>query len=370
MTKNILLVGLEYTGTAIPDVKIETLGLCRATTCREKAAFALYEYDAIVINPASYSHFIFGTAGEFSDSENELWDLKRVNNDYDLDTVFDAHDRGKELTAAIRQGTRVIWLLAEPKSTKFFGRRSVYAGYVHGAARRLLDEGELYSKKSRRVDIDDEADGFGPYFNLLSRDGWGLCLDVQDDSLQIFARSLEGYCIGGRVAIEDATAWLLTPPPNQEAADLLVQCVTGLDSADVARQAYHGIFLSHTSADKPFVRELKQRLHAHGVTEIWLDEAEIQIGDSLTKKIEEGMKKTRYIGVVLSEASIRSPWVERELDIAINREIATGEVVVLPLLYQKCKLPAFLQGKLYADFTSPAQFDESLDKLLRRLKIG
>jgi hypothetical protein len=46
MTKNILLVGLEYTGAAIPDVRTETLGLCRATTCNEKAAFALYEYDA------------------------------------------------------------------------------------------------------------------------------------------------------------------------------------------------------------------------------------------------------------------------------------------------------------------------------------
>ncbi|WP_261540319.1 3-dehydroquinate dehydratase [Burkholderia multivorans] len=100
MTKNILLVGLEYTGTAIPDVKIETLGLCQPSVSREKAAFALYEYDAIVINPASYTHFIFGRAGEFSDSVNELWDLKGQNNSYDLDSAFDSHDRGKELAAA------------------------------------------------------------------------------------------------------------------------------------------------------------------------------------------------------------------------------------------------------------------------------
>lgn len=60
--------------------------------------------------------------------------------------------------------------------------------------------------------------------------------------------------------------------------------------------------------------------------------------------------------------------VERELDIAINREIATGEVAVLPLLYEQCDLPGFLVGKMYADFTSPANYDESLSKLLRRLK--
>ena len=150
--------------------------------------------------------------------------------------------------------------------------------------------------------------------------------------------------------------------------NLLISCALGLSSVQVAPPQYHGIFLSHTSADKSFVRELKNGLEAHGVKDVWLDEAEILVGDSLTKKIDEGLKKTKYIGVVLSPRSIKSAWVERELDIAINREIATGEVAVLPLLYEQCDLPGFLVGKMYADFTSPANYDESLSKLLRRLK--
>ncbi len=99
------------------------------------------------------------------------------------------------------------------------------------------------------------------------------------------------------------------------------------------------------------------------------DEAEIEIGDSLIAKIEEGMKETRYIGVVLSSKSIKAPWVKKELDVAMNREIAGGEVVVLPLLYEKCDLPAFLKGKLYADFTQPDTYEEALAKLLRKLRI-
>ena len=99
-----------------------------------------------------------------------------------------------------------------------------------------------------------------------------------------------------------------------------------------------------------------------------MDEAEIMVGDSLTKKIEEGLKKTKYIGVVLSPQSISALGRQRELEVAINREISTGEVIVLPLLYEKCELPSFLVGKMYADFTSPAQFDEGVEKLLRRLK--
>ena len=73
--------------------------------------------------------------------------------------------------------------------------------------------------------------------------------------------------------------------------------------------------------------------------------------------------------VVLSTKSIDAPWVKKELDVAMNREIAGGEVVVLPLLYEKCNLPEFLKGKLYADFTNPKDYEKVLAKLLRRLRI-
>jgi hypothetical protein len=73
--------------------------------------------------------------------------------------------------------------------------------------------------------------------------------------------------------------------------------------------------------------------------------------------------------VVLSSRSIDAPWVKKELDIAINREISGGEVVVLPLLYEKCTIPAFLEGKLYADFTSTEEYETALAKLLRKLRI-
>ena len=66
MTKKVLLVGLEYSGPNITDVEIETHGLCRPEIDEERAAYALYEYDLIVINPQSYSHFIFGCSGEYN----------------------------------------------------------------------------------------------------------------------------------------------------------------------------------------------------------------------------------------------------------------------------------------------------------------
>lgn len=60
MANNVLLVGCRYAGPSIPDTQIEVLGLCRPSIDSERAAYALYEYDVIIINPQSYSHFIFG----------------------------------------------------------------------------------------------------------------------------------------------------------------------------------------------------------------------------------------------------------------------------------------------------------------------
>ena len=103
---------------------------------------------------------------------------------------------------------------------------------------------------------------------------------------------------------------------------------------------------------------------------VWLDEAEIQIGDSLTRKIAEGIEHSRFIAVFLSPKSVEAPWVQKELDLAINREIKGGKVVVLPLVIEKCDLPAFLEGKLYGDFTSEEHYAATLAKLLRRLQVS
>lgn len=363
-----LLVGLDYSGPDIIDAEIETLGLCRPEIDEDRAAYALYEYDLIVINPQSYSHFIFGCAGEHSNSTYELSDLKRENNNYDLDTVFDYSDRSEEMKAALKDGCRIIWLLAEEKREQFFGYRKVWISYLNKTVEELVSNNEIYSKKSRRVSITETGSKLAPYFEQVAKDGWRLCIDTPLETNKSLAQTPEGYDLGVEIELGGNVGWLLTPPRSNDAIAALVKCGLELDEDDVIHHKYEGIFLSHTSDDKPFVRRLKNDLERHGVTKVWLDEAEIQIGDSLIKKIEEGLKMTKYIGIVLSPRSIKSRWVEKELDLAMNREIGSGEVVVLPLVMEECDLPTFLEGKLYADFYSPEKYEDSLQKLLRRLR--
>jgi hypothetical protein len=126
------------------------------------------------------------------------------------------------------------------------------------------------------------------------------------------------------------------------------------------------VFLSHNHADKPFTRRLAGDLRQAGHT-VWIDEAEINIGDSLIDKIRAGLDEVDFVAAVLSEKSIDSPWVQRELEIASNREIEERRVVVLPLMVQQVPLPGFLKGKFYADFTAPESYQPMFELLVRTL---
>ncbi|WP_316190989.1 toll/interleukin-1 receptor domain-containing protein [Bradyrhizobium sp. SZCCHNS2096] len=365
----VLTVGLTFSGKVPAGVEIENLGLCRSKVNEKRSAYPLYEYDVIVINPESYSHFLFGKEGKFSKSKRELSELKHSKNEYDLDAAFDYSDRANEMVAALKKGTVVVWCLTSDERVNFFGYRTRHIAYLNDAVERVVKKSGLMLKKGRSLTVLDRDSPFASYFDVLSRAGWRECLTDPPSSFTSIANTPEGYSIGGDVDLGGYKGWIMTSPRTQEAANQLVLSAISIPSGAVPRRHYHSVFLSHTSADKPFVRRLRTDLLDRGVPKVWIDEAEIEVGDSLIAKIEEGMKETNYIGVVLSKSSVNAPWVKKELDVAMNREIAGGEPIVLPLLYQRCEIPSFLTGKLYADFTTPEAYETSLEKLLRRLRI-
>lgn len=129
------------------------------------------------------------------------------------------------------------------------------------------------------------------------------------------------------------------------------------------------VFLSHNSKDKPWVKKLAERLTADGVV-VWLDEAELNIGDSLIEKISSGIREMEYVAAVISRNSVESTWVQKEINLAMSKEIMGRKVTVLPLLIERCELPAALTDKLYADFTNPENFETEYLRLLRTLGVN
>lgn len=128
------------------------------------------------------------------------------------------------------------------------------------------------------------------------------------------------------------------------------------------------VFLSHTAADKAFVRKLARDLDNHGV-KYWLNEAEIKVGESLIEKIRQGLDEVDYVAVILSPHSVASPWVQREVDVAMNQEIHGRKVKVLPIMYRHCQLPGFLLGKFYADFTEESKYTHAFKRLVESIGI-
>ena len=108
-------------------------------------------------------------------------------------------------------------------------------------------------------------------------------------------------------------------------------------------------FISHTSDDKPFVRRLARDLRACGC-DVWFDDWEIRVGDSIVQKIEEGLIDSQFLVVVLSANSVQSKWVKVELHSGLFSQISSREIKVLPALIEDCTMPVFLRHIRYADF--------------------
>jgi hypothetical protein len=75
------------------------------------------------------------------------------------------------------------------------------------------------------------------------------------------------------------------------------------------------LFLSHSWKDKFFVDKLAEQLGARGV-EVWVDSAELKVGDSLFQSISRAIADNDHFAIILSHNSVSSNWVQRELQLA------------------------------------------------------
>jgi len=126
------------------------------------------------------------------------------------------------------------------------------------------------------------------------------------------------------------------------------------------------LFLSHSSNDKPDVIRLYKRLKSYGV-DVWIDEEKIKVGDSISQKIQQGLRESDYLCIWITEKAMQSGWVEKEWLPKIKQEIDENRTVVLPLLAEPIDLPPFLEDKKYADFRQ--SFNHGLNDLFQAIGI-
>ena len=92
------------------------------------------------------------------------------------------------------------------------------------------------------------------------------------------------------------------------------------------------VFLCHASPDKASIARPLAASLAQRAISCWLDEAIIEPGDSITDAVNDGLRLSRYVVVVVTAELLSRPWPRKELNAAFSREIRAGQVVVIPVL--------------------------------------
>ncbi len=130
------------------------------------------------------------------------------------------------------------------------------------------------------------------------------------------------------------------------------------------------VFLSHSSKDKEFVRELYRRLTRDGVS-CFLDEKSIGWGDNWVRALERAVDECESIVFVLSPDFCDSKWVEVERTSSMADDPAALKRKVLPLKLIACShlptFPRFLRQAQTIDVTTPANFETNYEQICRGL---
>ncbi len=122
------------------------------------------------------------------------------------------------------------------------------------------------------------------------------------------------------------------------------------------------VFLSHSSKDKDVVRALAERLRDDGVR-VWFDEWEIQPGDSIPAKVNEGLAKSRVLFLFLSGNATGSDYVQMEHGSFLFRDPLNRNRRFIPVRLDDADIPVALAQFLYVDWQN--RQEQAYEQLLK-----
>jgi hypothetical protein len=123
------------------------------------------------------------------------------------------------------------------------------------------------------------------------------------------------------------------------------------------------IFISYAHADQQLAHALYEGLKAHG-HRAWIDEHEPRVGDSLIGRIATAIADIDFFLPLVSPAAAHSRWCQKELELAINGQLARTNMRLMPLRVDGAQMPAALSDQLYLD-VSHADVNAAIDRLVR-----
>lgn len=225
---------------------------------------------------------------------------------------------------------------------------------------RLMDSSNFQSyRNGRRHRYNGGLVRQSPFHLQIPSSGhWHLAIDMQGlrGSVRASARILPGHLPEVREVPLSSVPSLVQPEPPPGIAH---------------HTREYDVFISHASEDKEeIVRALATALSGQGLS-VWYDEFELRIGDSLRRKIDQGLANSRVGLVVLSHAFFNKGWPNYELDGIVTRSVS-GEQILLPIWHNISKQEVMDYSPSIADKVArstathtPEEIAEEIADLLR-----
>lgn len=150
---------------------------------------------------------------------------------------------------------------------------------------------------------------------------WGLTTPSVRHSIRMLPAALPEIQIRRQPSLQSIIRDVVDPDP---------------DEVPPATAVEYDLFISHATEDKAgIVRSLVQALQKRQVN-VWYDEFELRIGDSLRRKIDQGLSRSRFGLVVVSHPFFAKNWPQYELDGLVALEMA-GRQRILPVWHEITK---------------------------------
>ena len=93
---------------------------------------------------------------------------------------------------------------------------------------------------------------------------------------------------------------------------------------------YYTCFISYSSKDHDFAERLYADLQSNNVR-CWFAPEDMKIGDKIRPRIDEAIRMHDKLLLVLSENSVDSDWVEKEVETAFEKERLHDKTVLFPI---------------------------------------
>ena len=156
------------------------------------------------------------------------------------------------------------------------------------------------------------------------------------------ARTREEALAESPIQILDEITELISDALKQGAIEkeLLSSIRHAISAATTEAQKFSAtVFLSYASTDRDIVRQVASGLTNAGIR-VWFDEFSLKPGSEWVREIERGLDAADFIVFFISPNSVGSGWAQKELQIALHRQIS-GESgpVILPVLLEPAEVP-------------------------------